>query len=313
MDPTATDETNSLTAQQRSALRALAYSDIFSHPLRQEEIAAQMDLAVDKDALCRDLRELCAEGTVIEQDGYFGFGDIGAKVRRRIEGNVRAERRMTKARRMSRLIGHFPFVRAVMLSGSISKGYLDVDGDIDYFVITAPGRLWIARTLLIAFKKLVLLNSHRNFCLNYFIDTDHLTIEDRNRFTATEVMTLVPTFNTELCARFFAANTWAQHFLPNKAMPTTADVPVGIGLVKRMMERAMRNGFGDEIDAWCMWRTADHWRRKFPEFDRERFELALRSRSYVSKHHPRDFQSRVLNAFAERVARLPMSVEKAIA
>ena len=24
------------------------------------------------------------------------------------------------------------------------------DGDIDYFVITEPGRLWIARTLLIA-------------------------------------------------------------------------------------------------------------------------------------------------------------------
>lgn len=306
------DEMNSFTAQQRSALRALAYSDIFSHPLREEEIAAQMDLAVDKDALREDLQALLAEGTVVEQHGYFGFGDLAAKVHRRLEGNARAERRMAKARRMSRLIGRFPFVRAVMLSGSISKGYLDADGDIDYFVVTAPGRLWIARTLLIAFKKLFLFNSRRDFCVNYFIDTDHLTIEDHNRFTATEVMTLVPTFNPMLCARFFAANAWAQCLLPNKTMPIPAGASVGAGPVKRMMESALRNGFGDEIDAWCMWRTADHWRRKFPEFDRERFELALRSRSYVSKHHPRDFQSRVLNAFAERVARLPIAAEEAV-
>ena len=83
--------------------------------------------------------------------------------------------------------------------------------------------------------------------------------------------------------------------------------------MKRAMERVFRNAFGDELDAWCMWRTVMHWKKRFPEFDRERFDLALRSRSYVSKHHPRNFQDRVLGAFAERVARYAPQHETALA
>ena len=66
----------------------------------------------------------------------------------------------------------------------------------------------------------------------------------------------------------------------------------------------MRNGLGDELDEWCMLRTLHRWRYRFAEFDRRKFDLALRTRRYVSKHHPRNFQERVLSAFQERVERL---------
>lgn len=210
---------------------------------------------------------------------------------------------MGKARRMSRFIGRFPFVRGVMLSGSISKGCLAEDGDIDYFVITEPGRLWIARTLLIAFKKLFLFNSRKDFCVNYFVDLDHLTIEDKNLFTATEVLTLMPKFNGEACGRFFAANEWASGLLPNLPAPTVAGLPVGDGAIKRLLERALRNGIGDEFDEWCMLRTLRHWRGKFAELERPDFDLALRTRKYVSKHHPRNFQQRVLDGYRSRLER----------
>ena len=85
----------------------------------------------------------------------------------------------------------FPFVRGVFLSGSISKGFMSESDDIDYFIITAPGRLWLTRTLLILFKKIFLFNSFRNFCLNYFIDSENLYIPEHNRYTATEIVFLI--------------------------------------------------------------------------------------------------------------------------
>ncbi|MCB9169832.1 MAG: hypothetical protein H6594_05695 [Flavobacteriales bacterium] len=202
--PTGAD-TLTITAQQRSALRTLVYFDLFHHPLRPEEVVRFADSSMSDDRILGDLVE---QQLVRSIDGYLLMNNNTGMLDQRRTDEVRAQARMGKARRMSRLIGAFPFVRGVLLSGSMSKGRLASDGDIDYFVITRPGRLWIARTLLVLFKKVFLLNSRRYFCVNYFVDEDHLTIEDRNRFTATELVTLIPTNGKAACAAFFAANDW---------------------------------------------------------------------------------------------------------
>ena len=106
---------------------------------------------------------------------------------------------MHKALRNARLIFHFPFTRAIMISGSLSKNYADEASDVDYFIIVKPGRLWIARTLLIIYKRIFLMNSKKYFCVNYFIDEDHLEIEEKNLFTAVELTTLIPIHGFTLC------------------------------------------------------------------------------------------------------------------
>ena len=100
---------------------------------------------------------------------------------RRQECNRRADRILPVAQRMARLIGSFPFIRGVFVSGSLSKHSMKADSDIDFFLITEPGRLWLARTLLVVFKKIFLFNSHKYFCVNYFVDTKHLEVDLRCR------------------------------------------------------------------------------------------------------------------------------------
>ncbi len=291
---------HTLTDTQRAVLRTLVYFDIFRHPLRGDELLRFLStVCPDRQCVEEALKELIDEGLLVHEAGFYALNDAARSVRDRLAGERRAAARMHRAERMSRLIGHFPFVRGVMLSGSLSKGVLAEDGDIDYFIITAPGRLWLARTLLIAFKKIFLLNSRRDFCLNYFIDTEHLAIEDRNLFTATEVMTLVPMRGRSVCAAFFAANGWAGELLPNAERPCLERLHDRQGRLTRLAEGPFTGWFGDELDEWCMLRTKARWRSKFPEFDSARFELALRSRRYVSKHHPRNFQDKVLTAFAK--------------
>ncbi len=147
------------------------------------------------------------------QDIIF-WGEDNEAVRRRIDGNLRASARLKTARRYTKIMAAFPFVQGVFISGSLSKGFAGPDDDIDYFIVTNPRRLWLTRSLLTLFKKFFLVNSHRNFCINYFVDTQHLAIRQQNRFTATELAFLLPTYNSQLHQRILQENEWIRNYYP---------------------------------------------------------------------------------------------------
>lgn len=290
---------------QAAVLRVIAYFDIFHHPVRVDEIIRFANISpLCATHVSEALERLAACGPVQHQAGYWGLGDIRNNVDVRIAAEARADARMPKALNMSRRIARFPFVRAVFISGSMSKGCLAEDGDIDFFVVTTPGRLWVARTMLVLYKKIFLLNSRRDFCVNYFLDTEHLTVEDRNRFTATEVVTLMPMYGNGTTEAFFERNAWAFNMYPGAVAPKSREVSIGKARGKGWMERALAGRIGTILDNWAMQLTWYFWKRKFSNMDARSFELALRTRTYVSKHHPRNFQKRVMDGFDERMCEL---------
>ena len=285
-------------------VRTLIYFDLFNYPLDQEEIRQYGSIAaMQNEKMELELLSLCEEGTLHTDGRFYGLRPLVALVERRLKGNKAANDALPKAYKMSRRISRFPFVRSVMLSGSISKGYLADDGDVDLFVITEPGRLWLSRTLLMLYKKIFLLNSHKYFCVNYLITTDQLEIPDKNLFTATEVTTLIPTYHPELYLRFQAANKWVKNIYPNFPIrqPNGAFVP-GKERSKKAMETVFSGSIGDRLDSACLNLTLKFWKRKFEHFDPKTFELALRSNKSTSKHHPRNFQEKVMNAYEARCA-----------
>jgi hypothetical protein len=294
---------------ESAVLRTLWYFELFKYPLTADEVFWYLQAPPDSTQPCADLPairnaldELVSQGRIFGYDGFFQTVDNPAWVTERLDCNRRADALMPVARRMSRLIAAFPFIRAVMVSGSLSKHCMRPDSDIDFFMITAPGRLWLARTFLVLFKKIFLLNSHKFFCVNYFIDTEHLTIEEQNLYTATESVTLLPLYGREWYDAFQSANPWAWRILPHSVQKDRGAIPpYQPGMVKRGLERLLGGRFGDWLDGQAMQVTVRYWRRKFSHFDTDSFDIALKSKRYVSKHHPLYFQKKVLDAFAEKV------------
>jgi hypothetical protein len=221
-------------------------------------------------------------------------------VERRLTGERHAEKSLRTAVRYSRRIAAFPFVRAVALSGSISKKYMDDSSDIDYFILTAPGRMWVTRTLLVLYKKVFLLNDRKNFCVNYFLSEDALEVPDKNIFTATEVSFLIPTYNYGLYSEFMHANSWAKDFLPNFPLRQKEFMIVERKFfIKPLLENILSGSFGEMLDSMFFRITLRFWKKKFSHFDASTFDFRLRSRKNVSKHHPRGFQEKVLKKYAE--------------
>jgi hypothetical protein len=299
-----------LSLVEAGVLKNLLYFDIFQYPLTAQELRKlHPNRDAEPDTIADALAQLTAHKLVHQYGEFYQIAEAPVYADRRIRGNDLAAKRLQRAFQRSRFVAAFPFVEAVMISGSLSKNYMEDGSDIDFFVITQPGRLWIARTLLIAYKKLFLFNSHKEFCLNYFIDTDHLEIEDKNIFTATEVAFLLPTHNPDLYKKFRAANTWADNFYPHHGLRCLEQCEeIKRGPMKRLGEWLLNGRLGEALDARFMRLTMGRWQKKFTHLEQQRFEVAMRSRKYVSKHHPSAFQDRVIGKLQTKQQELEQKI-----
>ncbi len=293
-----------LSEQEIAVFSCLAYFDIFNHPLKCEEIIDFCGVSIDAVQALSSLDKLIGKSLVSKKDDYYFLNSAAlSNCEKRILANQNALLKEAKVRKYAKLIAKFPFVQGLCISGSFSKGLLESDGDIDYFIITRPDRLWICRTLLIAFKKIFLFNSHKYFCVNYFVDSANLNIPDKNIFVATEIKTLLPTYNSFLFKHFLTSNDWTNEYLPNKKETNYSFCSDEIRkpVISNLISKTLNSSLGDRIDNFCFKLTLKRWKMKFPDFSINDFDLNLRSRKNVSKHHPRGFQKKVLEAYKEKL------------
>jgi hypothetical protein len=275
----------------------ILYFDIFNYPLSLSEIHSYTKLKIEPEVKLKQWLAFFVELDLIQYaDGFYGIKNIENNISRRKLGNVMAKTVLAKAEKYISLISKFPFVRAIFISGSLSKNYADVNSDVDYFIVAQKNRLWVCRTLLVVFKKIFLFNSKKYFCVNYFVGTDNLEIPDKNIFTATEIATLLPVHNQQVYHTFLSSNKWVFDFFPNKQ--NNAISHDSINMSTNYFEFIFAGKFGNWLDDFFMRVTLSRWKSKFSDFDSDLFNHAFRSRKNVSKHHPNNFQNIVLNELA---------------
>lgn len=290
---------------QKDILRTLAYFDIFDHPLTVEEIYFFLP---SNSTSAENVSEACLtmplNHIVSHADGYFSLTpDIVTKLNERNEKELRATKRWRIAVLMAEIIRRFPFVRAVFVSGELSKGVASKDSDIDYMIVTKPNRLWICRTLLILFKKFALLNSKKYFCVNLFISEDHLDVETKNLYSAVEVTTLKPLHNLALFNQYLQANDWVREYFPNwKTTQNDGRSVSSVGsVIQSIIELPFNNEWGDRLDGWLMQQWKQLWRRRYPDLDDERRGRLFQCRSFISTAYGEDFLSKVMVSYNTRL------------
>ena len=138
---------------KESILKVLVYFDIFRYPLTRKEIESFLDKSYSQDELDYSFHDMVTSGRIFQHCEFFCLQNDISLVEIRRKGNIQATILVEKAKQIARLLYKFPYVRAIGLSGSVSKNFADENSDIDYFLITKANRLWIARTLLVIFRK----------------------------------------------------------------------------------------------------------------------------------------------------------------
>jgi len=293
-----------ITRLDQQILRTLLYFDIFNYPLKSEEIFRFLGSpALDKSVIPSRLKSLRDQRIIFQFGELFSLKNDNSSIERRIKGNKEAERYLIIAQKKSKLISKFPFVRAVLASGSLSKGYMDEKSDIDFFIVTAPNRLWIARTLLVLYKRVFYANSHKHFCINYLVDDKHLEIEEKNLFTATELATVIPLYGSEQYENLQDVNSWLTEFFPNYTPRSIEGVPPSkLSRPKKVFESLINLMFGNVIEKYLQNKTRSRWRRLYEKsYSTSDFKVAFKSKSYASKNHPQNFQRTVIEMYDEKL------------
>ncbi|HRI80504.1 MAG TPA: hypothetical protein PLR06_13305 [Cyclobacteriaceae bacterium] len=298
---------NPATLSGMSILRTLLYFDLFHYPLTLEEIYLFSGQPVDSlEQLVREISRLEKCGLVFRFHPFYCLQNDDSNCIRRVKGNREAEKYIPMARERAKLLSRFPFIRAVMASGSLSKGYMDEKSDLDFFVVTEPNRLWIARTLFILYRKLfVPLSRYKEFCTNYFIASDHLEIEEKNLFTATELITLIPLYNMELYTHLLSANGWTNDYFPNFRKKEYPDLNFQENKFKKGLEKLISLFFRSRTDQLLMGISLKRFTQQHAhKFTPSEFSQAFKTRNYVSKGHLGNHQTRVLSLLQERTKSL---------
>jgi hypothetical protein len=138
-------------------------------------------------------------------------------------------------------------------------------------------------------------------CTNFVMSDTHLAIEQRDLFTANQILHLKPMIGAELLEGFVAANPFVRRFYPNRQPPSPPAQPLapgaGIARIKRALEIVLAlpspalEWICRRVYAWHLRRRSTAW--SSPD------QVSLRADSL--KLHTRSHRQSVLARFDERM------------
>ncbi len=210
---------------EKSILQTLAYADIFDYPLTRDEI--WRFLISRKKTSEKSIQETLNEqiNSIAVKNGYYALAKRTHIIDKRIEREDYSSRKFLIAHKISSYISCMPSVLLVGVSGGLAMKNVAKEDDIDFFVITKTGTVWLTRLVILIILEFFRVRRKRletdvadKICLNMLLDEDSLCISyaKQNLYSAHEVAQMIPLFQRNtIYQRFIHENAWTETFLPN--------------------------------------------------------------------------------------------------
>ncbi len=285
---------------QQAILQTIAYADVFEYPLSAAEVHRYLvGVPASPEMVRAQLTHLSQQALLLSHEGYY---TLAAR-----EGNLAARQRRAavaatlwpQALFYGRQVAALPFVRMVAVTGALAADNVDPDADIDFLIVTEPGRLWLCRLLVIL---LVRAAAQRGavLCPNYFLSERALLLEEQSLFAARELVQMVPIAGMSTYGAMRRLNAWTDAHLPNAtgAPPKTLPETPRMEPLKHAAEAVLRTAPGAWLDQWEMQRKVRKFERQYAYHTEANF-----SPDWCKGHFDAHGQ-RIMDAYQARVATL---------
>lgn len=216
-DDSSNDESsNDDSSDGESAVRAtVSYADVFDMPIKIEHLhrfLVRAALTPAETALTVD--RLVARNDLARSDNVIYLPGRDEVVGIYHERAARAATMWRDAELWGRRIGRVPFVRMVAVTGGLAVDSVADHDDIDFFIVTRPGRLWLTRLMIIGLGRIADRNDI-DLCPNYLVSDQAVQMDEHTIYVARELAQMVALVGPELCADVRRRNGWMFDFLPN--------------------------------------------------------------------------------------------------
>ncbi len=283
---------------ERAILRTVLYADIFSYPLTFSELHRYLihPQPVDVDTLAYVLQTSAYLARCLEVcEGFITLRSRSELVALRQARQAHSNRLHYLAKAYAHRLASVPFVRMVALTGAVAMHNAShANDDIDFMLVTAADRVWLARGLAIV---LVYWARARgvSLCPNYVVAENRLAQNRQDLYVAHEIAQMLPLYGQAVYQRLWQENAWVNTLLANST-PFTLSQEVATRRWKHAAERALKGGAGNRLEQW-------EYQRKRRKFQAHLTTAASSAEidSQTVKGHFNDHGQRVLQAYQVRL------------
>lgn len=232
-------------------LRTLLYADVFQFPMTAAEIHRY--LIASQPISEQDIQAALCESTTLRpllyhDAGYVALAEHPDYIAVRLQREAITRRLWTDALHYGRWLSWIPFVQMVALTGALAvRNPAADDDDLDYLLVTQPGRVWLARLFAVVLVRLVRLRG-RELCPNYVLASDQLCQEQRDLYMAHEVAQMLPLYGRRIYEEMMSVNGWSSDYLPNALPFAIEEAPPR--RAKRLLERLLGGRVGTLVEHW---------------------------------------------------------------
>jgi hypothetical protein len=254
-----------LDQRQKAVLRPILYADIFDFPLTQAEVYRFIEFETTPTEVEQLLLQAVEVGQIMTSEGFYSLPHRTDLAHKRRERERASALLWPKAHRYGRWLAALPFVRMVAVTGSLAvDNPRDGVDDIDFLIVTRPGRLWMCRAMIVMLVRFGhLCGVH--LCPNYIITENRLTFDSNDFFTAREIIQMQPLYGEALYLQMVQANAWIAHFFPHGSRPNTErladNLTPGQHWLKRVGEFMLSGVWGNRLESLVQrYQVAKHTR-----------------------------------------------------
>jgi hypothetical protein len=286
-------------------LYTLAYSDIFDFPLSLKEIHRYLIgiRATEKKIEYLLNNDLDLANQVIFNESFYALAGRSNLFDKRKERHIHAKELWKQAHHFGQTIARLPFVRMVAVTGALAADNVEIGADLDYLIVTKPGYLWLTRAMILALDRLAARRGQEaSLCPNFLITENALALEDRDLFTAQELVRMIPIAGFETYDKIRAANAWTDDFLPNAQGSPNGKTsrPTMDSQMRAISEFVLGNRVSRSIENWEM-------RRKLAKFSSQQaVNDETRFSADFCKGHFDGHKHQTMTAFEGRIAKLKL-------
>lgn len=215
---------------EKAIIATIVYYDVFDYPLTVVELWKWLimnDMTGQRSVSIYDIQQALMEDILqlkLEvEHGFYYLKGRQTIITTRMDRYRLAERKYQRAKKIIRRLRFIPFVKMIGVCNTLAYNNSRPQADIDLFIITTPGRIWLVRFFVAGFLKVFGLrpsqtHTQDTLCASFFTDTQHLNME---KLTIADdiylpywVAQVVPVYDEGVYASFVSENSWIEATLP---------------------------------------------------------------------------------------------------
>jgi len=215
-----------MTKLEKAILATLVYYDVLDRPLTGWEIFRYLKRISPNQKppslflVLKTLERSSQLKKYIQQkNGFYFLKGQKKKIEIRIKRQKIADQKWKKVKKVAYWFQWLPFVKAILVSGSLAMHNPKKESDFDLLVITQANRIWTARALTTLFIHLIGQRRHQTltkdrFCLNHYITDHSLEIHHQSLYNAQTYTHWVFLFGqSKIMKELEKNNYWIKNYL----------------------------------------------------------------------------------------------------